>query len=798
MANIIYRGARVPTAVNALPAATASTDLGAKNSALTNDEIDKNLYALNTDKLDKSTTAAQSIASNVTFSGTVSISSQDWDISTGKSFKIAGTSVLNATTLGSGVVNSSLTKLGTAAGLVKSDANGNLTVDTSTYLTSVATSNINDASVTTAKLATDSVTTIKITDGNVTTAKIADLGVTTGKLATDSVTTIKMTDGNVTTAKIADANVTTAKIADLNVTTGKLAAGAATIAKGGVGFTGYAKGDVIYASAVDTLSKLAVGSDGQVLKLSGGVPTWGTDNDTVYSLPLAADGTRGGVQIGYTTDATNRNYAVQLSSEKMYVNVPWSDTDTITRLRTGGNSYVSGDIILTGAGSVTVNQIGSTFSISGTDTTYSNGTGLNLSSTTFSVKYGSTAGTACEGNDSRLSDARTPTAHTHAAYLQAGLGTQELSWSITGPLSPNTSYTTSAIKYNSFAPGSDNSHGEMIQISSVYGSNSIAAMKLGHYQGLGRIEFGNFSYGTSVANPYTASTYGNGTYPIVMRSTAASGTSATLEVTSGDIRAPIFYEYNNTNYYLDLSNTGSSMLTAGTIQSYKGLISGNSGATGGGALTLYGTYGATYITAATTAAPTYFDSTNGVSFRNYNGSIGYGTINSVGIDTPGTLSSGVGGATGGGALTLNGVYGSLVLSPSASSTPANFTSGTTAGFTFKYTTTTYFTIDSTGITSANNVTAYSDARLKTNVQTIEFPLQKTLKLRGVSYERDGKKNIGVIAQEIREILPEVVHEGNDEQKTLSVSYGNIVGVLIEAIKELNAKVEDLQNQLANK
>ena len=42
-----------------------------------------------------------------------------------------------------------------------------------------------------------------------------------------------------------------------------------------------------------------------------------------YALPLAADGTRGGVQIGFTTDAANRKYAVQLSNEKMYVNVPW-------------------------------------------------------------------------------------------------------------------------------------------------------------------------------------------------------------------------------------------------------------------------------------------------------------------------------------------------------------------------------------------------------------------------------------------------------------------------------------------
>ena len=52
--------------------------------------------------------------------------------------------------------------------------------------------------------------------------------------------------------------------------------------------------------------------------------TWATPAGT-YSLPLAANGTRGGIQIGFSTNATNRNYAVQLSSEKAYVNVPWTD-----------------------------------------------------------------------------------------------------------------------------------------------------------------------------------------------------------------------------------------------------------------------------------------------------------------------------------------------------------------------------------------------------------------------------------------------------------------------------------------
>ena len=53
---------------------------------------------------------------------------------------------------------------------------------------------------------------------------------------------------------------------------------------------------------------------------------WVNANFNNYSLPLAGNGTRGGVQIGYQT--SGKNYAVQLSSEKMYVNVPWTDTDT--------------------------------------------------------------------------------------------------------------------------------------------------------------------------------------------------------------------------------------------------------------------------------------------------------------------------------------------------------------------------------------------------------------------------------------------------------------------------------------
>jgi len=93
----------------------------------------------------------------------------------------------------------------------------------------------------------------------------------------------------------------------------------------------------------------ALGSD--TTKFLNNKGEWAVPAGTyTYTLPLAANGTRGGVQIGYTT--SGKNYAVQLSSEKMYVNVPWENT------------------------------------------TYSAGTGLSLSGTTFNHSNSITAGTA--------------------------------------------------------------------------------------------------------------------------------------------------------------------------------------------------------------------------------------------------------------------------------------------------------------------------------------------------------------------------------------------------------------------
>ena len=109
-----------------------------------------------------------------------------------------------------------------------------------------------------------------------------------------------------------------------------------------------------------------------------------------------------------------------------------------------------------------------------------------------------------------------------------------------------------------------------------------------------------------------------------------------------------------------------------------------------------------------------------------------------------------------------------------------------------------YELDVTGtIRATGDVIAYSDARVKDNVITIDNALDKVTKLRGVSYTRndveDKTTKVGVIAQEVLEVLPEVVQQ--DDEGKYSVAYGNMVGLLIESIKELKAEVDELKSRL---
>ena len=89
----------------------------------------------------------------------------------------------------------------------------------------------------------------------------------------------------------------------------------------------------------------------------------------------------------------------------------------------------------------------------------------------------------------------------------------------------------------------------------------------------------------------------------------------------------------------------------------------------------------------------------------------------------------------------------------------------------------------------------SDEQLKENISTIQNPIDKVNALRGVDFnwKENGKKQIGVIAQEVEKILPELVEMRPDGYK--GVHYDNIVGLLIEAIKEQQKEINELKEKI---
>ena len=95
-------------------------------------------------------------------------------------------------------------------------------------------------------------------------------------------------------------------------------------------------------------------------------------------------------------------------------------------------------------------------------------------------------------------------------------------------------------------------------------------------------------------------------------------------------------------------------------------------------------------------------------------------------------------------------------------------------------------------TATGDITAYSDESLKTNIQVIDGALGKVENISGYTWNRiaDDSRATGVVAQELEAVLPEAVH--TDATGVKSVAYGNITGLLIEAVKELSAQVAELK------
>ena len=87
---------------------------------------------------------------------------------------------------------------------------------------------------------------------------------------------------------------------------------------------------------------------------------------------------------------------------------------------------------------------------------------------------------------------------------------------------------------------------------------------------------------------------------------------------------------------------------------------------------------------------------------------------------------------------------------------------------------------------SGDVTGFSDRRLKSKIERIEGALDKVCALGGYTFTMNDKPSTGLIAQEVLEVLPEAVH--GSEETHYSLAYGNMIGLLVEAVKELRALI----------
>ncbi|MDE2441927.1 MAG: tail fiber domain-containing protein, partial [Betaproteobacteria bacterium] len=222
-----------------------------------------------------------------------------------------------------------------------------------------------------------------------------------------------------------------------------------------------------------------------------------------------------------------------------------------------------------------------------------------------------------------------------------------------------------------------------------------------------------------------------------------------------------FTPYNSTNPSGYITATGS--------------ITGSSGSCTGNAATAtrWATGRTITLTGDVTGTSAAFDGSAALSFAATlaNSGVTAGTYLKVTVDAKGRV-------TAGSSMTSGDVTSALGYTP-ANKAGDSFTGSISV---------------SGSITATGDITAYSDARLKTDIETITGALDRVRKLRGVTFSRrdTGNRGVGLIAQELAAIVPAAVM--THEDGLLSVAYGNLVGVLIEAVKDLADKVDRLEAQ----
>ena len=504
-----------------------------------------------------------------------------------------------------------------------------------------------------------------------------------------------------------------------------------------------------------------------------------------YDLPLASTTVRGGVKIGYTENG--KNYPVELSSEKMYVNVPWSDNNTVTRVKADGGTLQSGDITIAASGSASISQSGNTITIDATDTN----TDTN---TTYSFGF-------IDDDDS----ADDVTLRVTAGG--SGSGSTDLEFEGNNNItfnSPGVGRIQALIANDSIG----NAKAANMPANTIKGNNTGSAadpkdLTATQVRTLLNVEDGANDYELPLASSSTRGgvkigyTENNKNYPV--------------ELSSEKMYVNVPWTDNNDNTFLsDVStvDNGANMILRHTMSSG---TSHDVAITAGTNITL--TPGTDTFEIATTAEP------NQNAFSTFE----LGTYSVMGGGTDITASSpttelklqfwadsfttAVNNSSKIGTVRLKDDQSGQITKVGYNSTDhIDMTIDNAISFVFNGNTEYYMTgagaFHADGDIIAFSSAISSDIKLKDNVQVVNGALEKVCKLEGVTFnwKKDGSESAGIIAQNVEEVFPRAVKEvdsiGENEGETHKVvDYNQLSALFIEAIKELKEENKLLRAEI---